>query len=81
MNRLYDFCGGRSTTFAWIFTIAGVIGFFCHLLSGGQFVALDGMVHGFVIVRAIGEDKYCKDSCNDPDKSDDDKSDDKPDDK
>ena len=59
MLHVYAFFGGRSTLFAWVFTIAGVFALFFGFLSGAQFVALGGMVHGFVIVRAVSEDKYC----------------------
>lgn len=57
MRCVYNFFGGRSTTFAWLFSIAGVVALFMRLLTGHEFVLLVGAVHTFVIVRAISEDR------------------------
>ena len=59
MSRVYAFFGGRSTTAFWIILTIGSCGLFAGKVSGGEYVALVSTLHGFLIVRAISEDKYC----------------------
>lgn len=58
MTKVYRFFGGKSVTFAWIFTTAGLIGFFKHMLSGAEFLTFAGIIHGWVAVRSIMDDKH-----------------------
>jgi hypothetical protein len=58
MYSVYGFFGGRSMTAFWaLFIVGAALAFSGHLTSA--FVALAGTLHGFVIARAISEDKFC----------------------
>ena len=70
MTFVYKFFGGKSTTFAWVFTVSGVAGFFKHLLTGTEFLSLAGIIHGWVAIRSIMDDKHTQSmaTINQPDK-------------
>lgn len=59
MNYVYSFFGGRSMTAFWSLFAVGSMLAFSSKMSGTDFVALGGLLHSFVIVRAISEDKFC----------------------
>lgn len=46
----------RSTIFAGVILLTGIVALFTHFLSGGEFVALASVVHTCVAGRAIAED-------------------------
>jgi hypothetical protein len=58
VNSVYTFLGGRSMTAFWALFIVGSALAFSGKLTG-DFVTLGGLLHSFVIVRAISEDKFC----------------------
>lgn len=70
MNYVYKFFGGKSTLFAWVFTVSGLIGFFKHMLSGGEFLTFAGIIHGWVAIRSIMDDKHTQNMASiDPSKT------------
>ena len=57
MRRIYDFCGGKSTFFALVFTGFGVgLSFRGELTSA--YVALVGAVQALIVGRAIADDYH-----------------------
>lgn len=60
MKYVYIFFGGRSTTFAWTFTVAGIVGFFTARLTGAQFLTFAGIIHGWVAVRSMMDDLHTR---------------------
>jgi hypothetical protein len=58
MRYVYTFFGGRSMTAFFVIFIVGAVLAFANKLTS-QYVYLAGTLHGFVIVRAVSEDKYC----------------------
>lgn len=56
MNPAYKWLS-RSTVFAIFFAITGFI-LACKGLLCGTYVALGGMVHGYITARAIAEDYH-----------------------
>jgi hypothetical protein len=56
MNKIFKFFGGRSTFFAFMFALAGIVlAFKGHL--DGNYIALATVIHGWIVVRAVAEDK------------------------
>jgi hypothetical protein len=54
---MYALLGGRSMTAFWaLFLVGSVLAFRGQLHS--DYVAMAATLHGFVIVRAVSEDKY-----------------------
>lgn len=58
MTLIYRFFGGKSTTFAWVFTVSGIVGFFEHMLTGGEFLTFASIIHGWVAIRSMMDDKH-----------------------
>lgn len=58
MTFIYRFFGGKSVTFAWVFTVSGIVGFFRHMLSGAEFLTFAGIIHGWVAIRSIMDDRH-----------------------
>jgi hydrogenase/urease accessory protein HupE len=58
MKTLFNFFGGKSITFAVVFTAAGVIGFFRGHLSGTEFVSLATLMQGWIAGRSIMDDLH-----------------------
>lgn len=54
----YKFFGGKSVTFAWVFTVAGLVGFFTNRLTGAQFLTFATIMHGWVAVRSMMDDNH-----------------------
>jgi hypothetical protein len=56
VNYVYRFFGGRSTTAFWfLFAVGATLAFMGKLT--GDYVALAGTLHGFIVARAICEDR------------------------
>lgn len=56
-NKIIKFFKGRSTFFALIFTVSGIVLAFMGKLTA-DFVALVGAIQGFVVTRAIADDHH-----------------------